>query len=488
MEKSLHYFTLLAKRWLWLVLLGAILCGGATYLINKAVPPQYQASATLILRVKTATSAYDSFNTSVQAVPTYALLLPSAAVLSPVVAENPGLTLAQLSSMITVKPQSNTPVIILEVKDENPQFAQQLANEIGQSFADFASNQLQATVQLIPAQVPNTPIGLSGLEEAGIGGLVGMCLALALITLFEWRDDRLPSPRAVQELLGAEILAVIPRISKKQSAGKKKEIRMLENSCHGLSIDLDIEQRVSKRLKFLMITSAVPSEGKSLIATKVAYYLAMGGKRVLLVDANRNNPAADYFLPRVKRLNLTGEFIESGVQLAEDQDDQPTDIPNLRVLSAEALSPGSTKSLQSIWMDQLFAYLGKAQIDYVILDAAPLLSGTDAKVLASYAHRIMLVVDPSKTPRKLQALVKRELSRMHATLLGVVINKSRWPSDPVFSQQLTTMRRQQRSVAEFETIPHRSVPLSQSSATLSKNGSGNEGNLPPTSALEHSRG
>src|SRR5260370_41784798 len=93
MKNSLTYYTMLAKRWAWMVILGIVLCGGASYGISKITHPVYQASATLILNVGTSTtSTSTNFTASVQAVPTYAQLLPSPPVLDPVAEQHPGLT------------------------------------------------------------------------------------------------------------------------------------------------------------------------------------------------------------------------------------------------------------------------------------------------------------------------------------------------------------------------------------------------------------
>src|SRR5438270_11430544 len=99
MNNSLSRYTRLIKRWAWLVILGMLICGGATYTLSKMTRPVYQASATLILSLGTPQSPSDSLNASVQAVPTYAQLLTDPEVLDSVVAQNPKVTLKQLSDM-----------------------------------------------------------------------------------------------------------------------------------------------------------------------------------------------------------------------------------------------------------------------------------------------------------------------------------------------------------------------------------------------------
>src|SRR5712691_11401911 len=177
MKNPLNYYTTLAKRWAWMVILGTVLCGSASFAISKITHPVYQASATLILNVGTSTSASENFAVSVQAVPTYAQLLTSTPVLAPVLERHPGLTFDQLRGMITVKPQTNTPLIELDVENGDPRLAMDLANEVGQSFVQFANSQLPGTLQMLTAQLPTAPIGPKTLVNTGIGASVGLGLA-----------------------------------------------------------------------------------------------------------------------------------------------------------------------------------------------------------------------------------------------------------------------------------------------------------------------
>src|SRR5947209_1930315 len=110
MKDLLSYYTLLAKRWAWMVILGTVICASVSYGISKITHPVYQASAILILNVGASTSAYENFTVSVQAVPTYVQLLTSPDVLDPIVERHPGLTREQLTAMIIVRPQPNTPI------------------------------------------------------------------------------------------------------------------------------------------------------------------------------------------------------------------------------------------------------------------------------------------------------------------------------------------------------------------------------------------
>ena len=129
MQNPLGYYLIIAKRWFWMIVLGIVVCGGMSYIVSKSLHPVYQASANLILNECTAsTTPYDCTTAGIEALPTYAQLITSSSVLNSVIVQNQGLTLSQLSSMITVKPQSNTLLIEVDVTNKDPQLAMTLAN------------------------------------------------------------------------------------------------------------------------------------------------------------------------------------------------------------------------------------------------------------------------------------------------------------------------------------------------------------------------
>jgi capsular exopolysaccharide synthesis family protein len=182
-----------------------------------------------------------------------------------------------------------------------------------------------------------------------------------------------------------------------------------------------------KPFKLVMVTSALPGEGKSSIASNLASFLAMEDKRVLLVDANLPSPALDQHFQLDHRPQLPSPFRQTWAEIEKHLDGQMTDIANLYLLTAGGLPSNSTGWLESPGVNQLFEHFTKAPFDYIIFDAPPLLSVADTQVLASSVQAVVLVVDVAKTPRKVLLRAKRMLDRTRTMILGVVINKSGWP-------------------------------------------------------------
>jgi capsular exopolysaccharide synthesis family protein len=427
MRNPLTRYMLLVRRWAWLVILGMLLCGGGTYIVTKLMHPVYQAEATLIVTFNTSPSGYDNTSASLEALPTYGQLVTSPQVLQPVVAQHPGLTLKGLMAMVSVKPQSNTQLIAIDVNNTNPALAAQLANQIGQSFAQFANAQMSATVKVLPALTPTTPIQPKPSQDALLGAAAGLGIALGLIVAFEWIDDRMENPDEVPELLNFDLLTVIPELSRKERLKNAEEIPPLAESCRILCASLNALQE-NKPYKLVMITSALGGEGKSTVAANLATFMAMAGKRVLLVDADLRHPVQDQHFQLENRKGLSNAFLEMWAQVEVELNGQPTEIPTLRVLTAGVLPSNPAELLQSPLAAQLFNYLRQSeQFDYIFFDATPLLPVADAQVLATYVDATVLVVDISKTPRKVLMRAKQALQRAHARVLGLVVNKSRWP-------------------------------------------------------------
>jgi len=460
MQSPISYYAMLARRWAWLVVLGVVICGGATYIISKRLPPVYQASANLVINLKSSTSPLDSVSASQLATDTYAQVLTSPTILAPVLAGHPGLTLNQLSSMASAKALPNSSLIELDVNSSNPQMAAQLANEISNSFVSYAnthlltpstnSSQPVESVVILPAEIPVTPLKPKPAQYTGIGALVGLGLALALIVILEWIDDRLARPEEAQELLGVDTLATIPRLPHRQLSVKVEDVPALAEACLKVCAGLNAAQAIAP-CKSVMITSALPGEGKSTLAAKLASFLAMSGMRVLLVDADLRHPTLEqhFHLHNSEEPPIT--LIEMWEQPNVKADGQETDIAALRVLTAGVPSRRPAELLHSPEANQLFDRFKKAPFDYIIFDSSPLLPVADAQILAAYVDAAVIVVDASKTARRVLRRARHVLSKLDALPVGVVINKSGWPD---YSANRHYLRKMRQPRTEMTTSKH----------------------------------
>jgi capsular exopolysaccharide synthesis family protein len=427
MQRPLSYYLGLAKRWIWLVILGIVMCGSGTYIYTRLETPIYQASAVIVVNVFA--SSANNAQASIAAAPTYAQLVTNPEVLQPVLDMNPGMTLQQLSAMLTVSAQPNTQLVEVDVQNSVPQLAAQLANQVSQSFVQYANTQFPGTVQVLPAQVPNVPVKPKPLVDTAVGALAGLSLAIALIFLFEWLDNRVHSPEEVQQLLDMEVLAVIPYVSRRKRRNKPIVVEEpgLAEIYRTLCANLNVEQAIHP-FKLIMVTSSQVGEGKSNISANLASFLARTGKRVLLVDADLHHPKQAQHFQLNNHYGLTTIFLDPSAQARWVLNGQATSIPTLRVLTAGVLPPNPAELLQTALGKQLFSYFREgAPFDYIVMDTPPLLALADTQILASLVHATVVVADVDKTPRRVLVQANHILKRTNARVVGVVINKCRWP-------------------------------------------------------------
>jgi protein-tyrosine kinase len=181
------------------------------------------------------------------------------------------------------------------------------------------------------------------------------------------------------------------------------------------------------RLSLIMVTSAVPGEGKTFCAINLALSIAAEiDTSVLLVDADVVHPDA------MRRLGveathglldvLTGDMPEPNDAMLR------TDVPKLSLLPAGTPRDMAAEWLASAAMQRLLERLASAPHRVVIFDAPPLLCTTEAGVLASRVGQVLLVVEASRTPAELvaQACVVLE----QGTHVMALLNKGRSPAPP----------------------------------------------------------
>jgi capsular exopolysaccharide synthesis family protein len=172
----------------------------------------------------------------------------------------------------------------------------------------------------------------------------------------------------------------------------------------------------------------------------------MSGKRVLLVDADLRHPVLDQHFQLDNRKGLSSAFLENWPQVQSDLEGQPTEIPSLRILTSGVLPSNPPELLQSYLAHQLFNYFRNTQkFDYIIFDTPPLLPVADAQIIASYVQATVLVVNASKTSRKVLQQGKQILNRTSTHVIGVAINKSQWPGYGELQDYLSNMQQRPRA-------------------------------------------
>jgi succinoglycan biosynthesis transport protein ExoP len=169
----------------------------------------------------------------------------------------------------------------------------------------------------------------------------------------------------------------------------------------------------------VLISSAVPAEGKTTISTNLGIALAQLGKRVLLVDADLRRPSihkiffGDYGTGLASYLEGPGDWQEFV---------RPSGVAGLDVIAGSEKPVRPAELLSSVRMEE-FLHQAKMVYDVVILDSPILLNMADSRVLASHVEAVLLVVHGGVTPRKLVLQACANLRNVPGRVIGAVLNQ-----------------------------------------------------------------
>ena len=171
--------------------------------------------------------------------------------------------------------------------------------------------------------------------------------------------------------------------------------------------------------KVILVTSALPQEGKTTISANSALVLAQGGSRVLLVDADLRRPGVGRLFDQRPRGGLS--TLISGVNKVGDVVIPIADVPNLWILPAGPIPPQPAELLSSAVMKDHLARW-RNEFDHIIIDSPPCLSVTDAVVLSPMADRVILVARSGQTTKLALRRACDLLLQVNARVMGIVLN------------------------------------------------------------------
>lgn len=172
-----------------------------------------------------------------------------------------------------------------------------------------------------------------------------------------------------------------------------------------------------KQLKCISFTSSTPSEGKSTTISNIALAMAQDDKKVLLIDADMRKPVQH----QIFGLFNKGLSNCIAMNMSLEEAIQPSDHPNLDILTSGPVPPNPSELLGSKKMDELLRQV-KNTYDYVLVDMPPVLAVTDAAVLSPKVDGIVFVIKSGKISPDEAKLAKNRLEQAGANILGAVLN------------------------------------------------------------------
>lgn len=425
------YLHAIRRGWLVVLLLalaGGVLAGVAYYL----TPPSYSSRVDFYVStpLPEGANAQSAGQFAEARVNSYVRLLTSDRLAELVVEETAvGLSPADVSNRIAAEAELNTVVLRATVTDSTPERATVIAEGVASTFGDMVDeldNQGRADAIVVINVVSGpTAAVLAGPDWrryalAGIGA--GLLAGIAVAVLRYALDTTVHSDDVVQELTGNPVLGSIPFdagtkespliVGDELGTPRAEAYRQLRTNLHFLN--------AVGQASVIMVSSAVPGEGKTTIATNLALSFVERGEKVLLMECDLRLPAVSNLLGLEGSVGLTDVLVDH----VRVDDVLQVWGQNLTVLAAGPLPPNPSELLGGTAMAQLMAEL-RTMFDRIVIDTPPLIPVTDAAVLSSVADGTLLVTRHGRTNRAQLAAAAQSLEGTRARILGTVFNMRR---------------------------------------------------------------
>jgi len=309
--------------------------------------------------------------------------------------------------------------------------------------AQISSGLKSSNIRIVdPAIIPTSPARPAKTRNIALAFLVGLVGGIGLALLREYLDNTVKTPDDIETLARLPSLAVVPAFGGNALAGKRAGLlkgvsengseKRIELVAQHLPKSQTSEAFRALRTALLLsqpdhppqvilVTSALPREGKTTAAANLAVTLAQLGDKTVLLDGDLRKPGIG------RLLNLgTGKYAGmssylAGVSSLELVTIPHPAIPNLAAIPTGPLPPNPADLLSSHKLAEAIAEL-RTKYKFIVIDSPPIMAATDAVILSVQADGVLLVVRSGETPKEAFTRTRDLLLSVKCRLLGVVLN------------------------------------------------------------------
>jgi len=429
---------LIARKFFLILAVAILFAASAALYTYYTFVPQYTVSATLIVTKPANADAasdtekytYSDLLFTQKLVKTYSVIITSKTVLGKVI-ENLGLPMSvnSLQSHVYVRGIEETEIMEIFVTDTDAKRAMDIANEIARvcpeeiiRIVNAASvNVIDEAVLPHSMSVPNT------LQSGLLGAAVGFAAMTGLFVMLEYFRQTVKTPDDVTTLFSLPVIGKLPlevkRGKKRKSAPAGAYGLIDEDDFHAMeaikALRTNVEYLMTRKNgKVIMVTSSLPSEGKTTMIANLGLHLTLTGNRVLIIDCDLRKPKLHRYFHLSSHSGLTsvieGKYgLDIAVAHVRDR---------LDVLCSGPLPDNPVEVLDS---DEMAALVREArkEYNYILLDLPSASQMTDATVLAPLADGILLVIKHLHTPTEIVKTAIDNLTQVGARIDGVVLTQ-----------------------------------------------------------------
>jgi capsular exopolysaccharide synthesis family protein len=283
------------------------------------------------------------------------------------------------------------------------------------------SNSRANNVQLADAaEVPGGPYTPNHGRDWLMALVLGLALGVAFAYTIEYLDDTVKIPDDVTRRLKLPLLGLVPAVE-----GGKVPVLLnpvphdFGEAFRSLRTSLVFTNGTDGK-RMIAVTSTQPLEGKTTTACNLAVALALGGSRVMLIDADMRRPGLHRTMGLQNEVGLS-HVLTGQARVREAV--QRTSEPNLYVMTAGRTPPNPSELLSSARMQNLIANLQAGPFDWVIIDTPPVLAVTDAVIIAPYVSGLVFVVGSEMTRRAHAERAIETIQSGRPNIIGAVLNR-----------------------------------------------------------------
>ena len=295
-----------------------------------------------------------------------------------------------------------------------------------------------------PALIPSGPARPNKTRNLLLSVVVGLLGGIGLALLREYLDNTVKTPDDIERLARLPSLAVVPSLANSDANGRGRFSKLLrapagtakEGRAELVSHHMPQSQmseafralRTSLLLsqadhppQVILMTSALPSEGKTTAAVNLAVTLAQLGDKTLLVDADLRKPGINRALSLVDGKHAGLSSYLAGVSSLDLIVVPHPAITNLAAIPTGPIPPNPADLLSSRRLTELIADL-RPRYKFVVIDSPPIMAATDAVILSVLVDGVLMVVRSGQTPKGAFTRTQDLLAGVKCHMLGVVLN------------------------------------------------------------------
>lgn len=262
------------------------------------------------------------------------------------------------------------------------------------------------------------------LTPLSIGLVLGLAAGIIILLIFDHLDDRMNSFSEFQSIFPGE--AVLGQVPDQRQRGDVQLLQpndqrhLYAEAFRNIRSSILFKNWQGKMPKTILVTSAVPNEGKTTVTSNLAVTLALGGARVLLADCDLRRGGVSELFKLPVSPGLT-EVLRGTVHWRDAV--QETSTRNLHLLARGEVFDQTSEMLLSKKAEEVLHEMG-AEYDYVVFDSAPVLVADDTGSFAPKVDTVLFVVRMSSTMARLSGKALDSLYERQVNVGGVILNRA----------------------------------------------------------------